>query len=68
MEINLNDRVKINKSKGFELPKVVEIRVHDVVLQRSKKKGTIAIPKNRFERMNKTFRGAQYSYTTAINI
>lgn len=68
MEIRVNDRVKVNKAEGFELPKVVEVRDNEVVLQRRKKKGTLTIPMNRFVKMKKTFRGAQYSYTTSMRL
>lgn len=66
MEIAVNQRVRINKKEGFELPKVVEVRDREIVVQRRKKKGTLTIPKSRFVKLEKTFRGAEYSYTSSV--
>lgn len=66
VEIKVNERIKLNKQKGFELPKVVDIKADSVVLQRRKVKGTLTIPMNRFRKMDKTFRGASYSYTSTV--
>ena len=68
MKLVVGEIVKLNKPRGYELPVIMAVRDNELVLQRNNQKGTLTIPKSRFVKMDKPFRGAVYSYTTTVRV